>query len=231
MAGHAPWPPSTRPTRWSPAGSPRGVIAEGDRYLVLERAAGRSLRDTGCTQAIAEALGRQLRRVHALDAPGVPTIDDWGPLDIGSAAAESSLPAPLAAQADAYVRRLPPGRPVFVHGDLCAAHVFVDGGKPRLIDWGDAVIADPHYELIQLFRDAFDCDRSLLRAFLRAYRWPVHEDFAHRALSCALTRQAVGLQQHRSMDVFEPIAARFPPEDVATLDELAHLLFATDVES
>ena len=39
-------------------------------------------------------------------------------------------------------------------------------------------------------------------------------------------RQAIGLAQHHTMDVFEPIAALFPLPDIATLDELASELFS-----
>lgn len=51
-------------------------------------------------------------------------------------------------------------------------------------------------------------------------------DFAQRALGQALYRQAIGLMQHHSMDVFEPVAAILPLDDMATLDELATALFA-----
>jgi hypothetical protein len=53
----------------------------------------------------------------------------------------------------------------------------------------------------------------------------VRDDFPRRALAQALRRQAFGLVQHLGMDVFEPIAAAFPLDDIATLDELALALF------
>ena len=87
-------------------------------------------------------------------------------------------------------------------------------------------MTDRHYELIQVYRDAFGCDRALLRAFLEACEWPVDEGFTHRALGMALYRQAVGLLQHHSMDVFEPIAARLPLGEIARLEDLATELFA-----
>ena len=64
-----------------------------------------------------------------------------------------------------------------------------------------------------------------VRAFLDASDWPVTPDFPRQTLGLALYRQAIGLAQHRTMDVFEPIAARIPLNDIATLDELALALF------
>jgi hypothetical protein len=94
-----------------------------------------------------------------------------------------------------------------------------------IIDWGDAMYTDRHSELIQLHRDLFDLDNELLGIFLDASNWPVGKDFSRQALGLALHRQAIGLAQHHSMDVFEPVAARFPLADIETLDDLASLLF------
>ena len=55
--------------------------------------------------------------------------------------------------------------------------------------------------------------------------WPVGKDFARQTLGLALHRQAIGLAQHHGMDVFEPIAALVPLQDIATLDDLATELF------
>lgn len=177
--------------------------------------------------SIAEELGRQVRRIHALSPIGVPTDESWSALDVVTAAGRSSLPPHLAAQAAEYVSRLGEPDRVFLHGDVTDRHVFVaEGGLTGIIDWGDAVVADRHYEIIQVYRALFDCDRDLLKAFLVASEWPMTKDFPHQALGYALIRQAVGLTQHLTMDVFEPIAARFPLADMATLDDLATALFA-----
>ncbi len=139
-----------------------------------------------------------------------------------AAAEQSSLPRHLSAQAQGYLARLGPFDRVFVHGHLAAMHAFVEGGHlTGLIDWGDATVTDRHYELIQIYRDMFECDKELFRTFLAAADWPVGPDFAHRTLGLALVRQAVGLTQHHTMDVFMPIAERYPLHDIATLDELA----------
>jgi hygromycin-B 7''-O-kinase len=51
-------------------------------------------------------------------------------------------------------------------------------------------------------------------------------DFPRQALALALYRQARGIAQHLTMDVFESIAALFPLQDIKTLDELAIEVFA-----
>ncbi|WP_326612073.1 aminoglycoside 3'-phosphotransferase/choline kinase family protein [Streptomyces scopuliridis] len=176
--------------------------------------------------ALAEELGRQVRRVHALPPSGVATDADWPVLDIAEAARRSSLPPHLAAQAADYVTRLRPFDRVFVHGDLTLRHAFVEDGRlTGIIDWGDATVTDRHYELCQVHRAVFHCDKALLRAFLDASDWPAGKDFPRQALGLALYRQAVGLVQHHSMDVFEPVARVLPLDDIGTLDELATELF------
>ena len=83
---------------------------------------------------------------------------------------------------------------------------------------------DRHYEIIQVHRDCFACDKALLRAFLEACEWPLDGEFPRRALGHALHRQAVGLVQHHTMDVFEPVAALLPLGEMKSLDELATAL-------
>jgi hygromycin-B 7''-O-kinase len=71
----------------------------------------------------------------------------------------------------------------------------------------------------------FECDKTLFRVFLEASDWPVGRDFARRTMGLALYRQAVGLSEHHTMDVFRPIADFLPLQEIATLDELATELF------
>jgi hygromycin-B 7''-O-kinase len=200
-------------------------------YLVTARAAGVAAWRAGLAAeqrlSLAAALGTQVRLVHALrPSTDVPRTAEPA-ANAAAAAAHSSLPPHLIAQIDDYLARLGAFDRVFVHGDLVASHVFVENGRlSGIIDWGDATVTDPHYELIQLYRDMFGCDKALFRAFLAASDWPVGKDFPHRTLGLALHRQAVGFAQHRTMDVFEPIAALLPLADFGTLDELATELFA-----
>ena len=212
-----------------------GRLFDDDRapwpYLVTRRLTGlpswRAALSEPQRLALAEAVGHQVRRIHALPPEGVATHDDWNPGDIVAAAAGSSLPSHLVAQVERFLATLAPFDRVFVHGDLTANHVFVEQGRlVGIIDWGDAMVTDRHYELIQVYRDLLGCDKALLRCFLEASDWPVGEGLPRQALGLALHRQAIGLGQHHTMDVFEPIAARFPLQDIVTLEELADVLFA-----
>lgn len=200
-------------------------------YMVTTRMSGLAAREAVLSAdqllSLAEALGRQVRRVHGLRPSGVASHDDWQPVNMEAAARRSSLPPHLIAQIDEFLARLEPFDPVFVHGDLTLGYVFVEDGRlAGIIDWGDAMVTDRHYELIQIHRDVFACDKALLRAFLAASDWPVGRRLPYQALGLALHRQAIGCAQHHSMDVFEPIAALLPLQDIATLDELATELFA-----
>ncbi len=200
-------------------------------YLVTSRLGGEPLwRAELSPQGRAEfasALGRQMRRVHALPAAGVPSAADLRVLKVAAAAAQSSLPAQLVAGVDRYLAGLGPIERVLVHGDLVANHLYVaDGELTGIIDWGDATLTDRHYDLCQLHLDAFAGDKTLLRLFLEASDWPVREDFPHRALGLALIRQATGLAQHQTMDVFEPLPALVALDELTSLEELADALFA-----
>jgi aminoglycoside phosphotransferase len=200
-------------------------------YLVTTRVPGvaswRAALSPDQRRAIAVELGQQVRRIHELPPFGVATDADQPELDVAAAAAQSSLPPHLVAQVDAYVTGLGPFDPVFIHGDIVANHVFVDSDHlTGIIDWGDAMVTDRHVELIQVYRDMFDCDKDLFRVFLDAADWPVDADFPRLALGHALRRQALMRAQHDGGDVFEPIAAAFPLQDIATLDDLATELFA-----
>lgn len=200
-------------------------------YLITTRMSGvaswRAELSTEQRLSLAEELGKQVQRVHTLRSPDVATHADWPTLNLAAAAEQSSLPPHLISQIDDYLARLGSFDRVFVHGDLTANHVFVEDGRfAGIIDWGDAMVTDRHYEIIQLYRDMFGCDKALLRAFLEASDWPTGKDFPRRALGLALHRQAIGLVQHHTMDVFEPIATLLPLQDIGTLDELATELFA-----
>jgi len=200
-------------------------------YLITTRMSGVAWEDAGLSTeqrlSVAADLGRQVRRVHALRPSGVVTDEDWPALNVTAAAEQSSLSPHLIPQIDDYLARLGPFDRVLVHSDLVAAHAFVENGRiTGIIDWGDATVTDRHYELIQPYRDMFDCDKALLRVFLEASDWPVGKDFPRQALGLALYRQALGLAQHLTIDVFEPIAGLLPLQDIGTLDDLATELFA-----
>jgi len=142
--------------------------------------------------SIAEELGHIVSRLHSLPLPdgGVlrPTWEDYTRmLESGRAGCEErhkqwgDIPGHMVSQIEAFVlpiTELVPriGPPVLLHGDLTHDHILVRkvGSVWRtsgLIDFGDAMVGDPLFELI-----AFLGNRELLRAFLRAYRPPLHLD-------------------------------------------------------
>lgn len=159
-------------------------VDEGWPYLVTTRMSGVASQNAELSSqqrvSIAAELGRQVRRVHALRA--LSDFPRRAPaVNVAAAATHSSLPPHLIAQIDDYLARLGPFDNVFVHSDLVANHVYVEDGRMAgIIDWGDAMVTDRHYELIQVYRDMFRCDKALFRVFLEASKWPVGRDFRAR---------------------------------------------------
>lgn len=199
-------------------------------YHVFTRIAGASLEDAELDgdrrMRVASEIGVQLRRIHGLRPSEACRAVAWEPVALTEALARSSLPPHLIEQAPDYVEAMPFAPSRFLHGDLGAQHVFVERGSlTGFVDWGDAVVADPHLELIQIYRGALLCDDALFVTFLDAYGWSVDASFAHRALGHALLRQALGLAQHLGMDVFEPISERWDLTRVPTLEAMASMLF------
>jgi aminoglycoside phosphotransferase (APT) family kinase protein len=113
------------------------------------------------------------------------------------------LPADLVARnrqiAEAALR---PWTPVFTHGDLQAAHVFVDGDRiTGVIDWSDAAPGDALFDLAVLTLGHEEhlgdvcagygapVDRDVIRAWwsfrcLLAIRWLTEHDFDPFAAGC-----------------------------------------------
>ena len=200
-------------------------------YLVTTRMPGATWEDAGLSagakETVAADLGRQVRILHTLKpVAGVATPKTWPTRGIAEAARQTVLPAHLADQADDYVAGTDSSGGVFVHGDLMFRHIFVaDDRLAGTIDRGDALVTDRHYELAQLHLNLFDGDKSLLRSFLDHSNWPVGRGFARRALAQAFRRQAIGLAQHRTMDVFYKLPKLLPLEEIHSLEELAEALF------
>ena len=154
------------------------------------------------------AAGAAVRRLH--DAPLPP----WpgGSLDEKTSSldgectwllANDVLPADLVARnrevAEAALR---PWTPVFMHGDLQVAHVFVDGDEiTGLVDWSEAGRGDAMYDLASLtlghpehLSDVVagygaDVDLDVIRAWwslrsLTAIRWLVEHGFDPYSAGC-----------------------------------------------
>ena len=97
---------------------------------------------------------------------------------------------------------LRPWRPVFIHGDLQLAHVFVDGDEVTgVIDWSEAACGDAMYDLATLTLGhtehlgeviagyGTDVDLDVIRAWwslrsLRGARWLVEHGFDPSAPGC-----------------------------------------------
>ncbi|KTD53450.1 Phosphotransferase enzyme family protein [Legionella santicrucis] len=199
-------------------------------YIISTKISGQSWLNTPLTHEeknnIAMEIGQQLRKIHALPTDSRLKHDhEWSTLNFNSAVEKSILPKHLIPQVDSFIAKLDDFDRCFVNGDMVDMHVFVENGHlTGIIDWGDATITDRHYELGKLL-DTFDWDKRLLRTVIDASNWPVKKNFSKQCLGLALYRQAVGLTQHNSFDVFYKLPDLLSLDDIATLDELADVLF------
>jgi hygromycin-B 7''-O-kinase len=193
-------------------------------YLITERLAGTAIRDLPATLGSIEPLaatqlGEALAHLHTLPPP--PTVASRDPLPaLREGAAERQrgfgLPDHLADAVPDFLRDAS-GQRVLLHADLTADHVFVDSrGMTGIIDWGDAITADPWYELVAVRFDALRGDPDLFTRFLDGYGWPSSPDFATRALQGVLEFQ---------FDAITTIAGVVDLERVPTLPDLADELF------
>ncbi len=202
-------------------------------YLIVTRIPGQSWCEVTMPLderlTLASELGEQLRLVHALPHEELPTIDSWLIGTAGAGARSGQFPADLADQVDGWLESVPVEPPAFVHSDIFVRHPYVLHGRlTGVIDWGDAMAADPHVELGKIHLDVFEGDKRLLRALLDAYGWPVDDDFARRALAMALRRHAQILGQHGGGDVFYRVPDLIAGQTMVNLDELAEALFGLE---
>lgn len=212
-----------------------GELFPGDEqpipYLILSRILGRDWHEAGSAfdvrVQIATDLGTQLRLIHALPIDGLPTIETWCDRTIADGARRGAFPAHLIDRVDEWVAAIPMGSPAFVHSDLFARHPFIERGQlSGIIDWGDAMAADPHVELGKLHLDVFEGDTRLLSALLDAYGWPVADDFTRRCLAMALRRHTQIHGQHGSGgDMFYRVPELILGNPIESLDQLADVLF------
>jgi hygromycin-B 7''-O-kinase len=193
-------------------------------YLITTRIGGDPWRTAATTpdaqRALARQLGTVMRAVHALPHPPA-LVRERDPLaELRATSAErhrvwGTLPPHLVTQIDGYLAALSPERRL-VHADLHADHLFTNGTRlTGVIDWADALVCDPYYELPALHLGTFGGRPALLREFLAGYGWAVGPDFARRAMTMALLHQ---------FDVLEPLA-RSGLDSVATLEDLAAQLW------
>lgn len=136
-------------------------------YLITTRLAGTAMRDLELSDidsgAVARQMGEMTARLHQLSPPPAFKARTLLPALRANAAERLrrfGLPDRLVEQVPSFLEdALPPS--VFVHADLTADHLFVEGGRlVGVIDWGDATVAGPYYELVALFFDASPGGRS-----------------------------------------------------------------------
>lgn len=192
-------------------------------YLITTRCRGVAIRELELAGsdavAVARRLGEVTASIHQLAPP--PAVRDRDLLPrLRATAVERltnfGLPHRLVQQVPSFLEDALPAS-ALVHADLTADHVFIEGGRlASVIDWGDAMFADPYYELVALYFDAFACRRSLLNDFLDAYGWSRDDCFSRRALQAVLEFQFNPLDSvRRLVDL----------DRVQTLDEVATRLF------
>lgn len=193
-------------------------------YLIVQRLRGVAWRDAALAPAqrasVARSVGAALRAVHGIDASGTTgLLPDWV-ATAGRHAADrhrawGTLPDRLVEHIDGYLTAYRSPEKALVHADVTEDHIFTaDGRLTGIIDWGDAMVTDPFYDLAALHLGAFGGDRALLAAALDGYGWPVERDFARHALQVAL--------MHR-FDVFAGVAGEIAA--ATSLDDLAGRLF------
>ncbi len=174
------------------------------------RALGRLGEPSTASSAAWTAAGAAVRRLHDAPLPpwtGPSLEEKAASLDTECAwlLANDVLPTDLVTRnrqvAEAALR---PWRPVFMHGDLQIAHVFVDGDEVTgVIDWSEAGQGDAMYDLASLTLGhpehlgdvmagyAADVDLDVIRAWwslrsLTAIRWLVEHGFDPAAPGCEI---------------------------------------------
>jgi hygromycin-B 7''-O-kinase len=226
-----------------------GALYEDDGwrwpFLIMSAMPGKDVRSIGgaidrrSMERVASFVGSTMRRLH--DLPVVergPLVHSTYADLINDRTAKSerdhiawrSLPERPATQVRDYVwnRRelVDPDRSPrrLIHGDLHGGNVFVvatrDGWYPTgVVDFNDAMIGDPRYDLVSLQLKAFRADKSLLRIALDAYGWEeIGSDWTERMMAFTLVHD---------YDMIEPVVSAYPGalEGAGNLNEVADLLW------
>ncbi|MGI5244542.1 phosphotransferase family protein [Dactylosporangium sp. CA-139066] len=129
-------------------------------YLLTQRVPGLDAAAAGAADArLFEELGRELAKLHQLPPPPRLPVDA-APLDpwalVSDLRAEGRLDQEGAEWLSGWFDRLAPKVPiaplrVAIHGDVAPQNIMVArGALAGLVDWGDAMIADPATEFAKL---------------------------------------------------------------------------------
>ncbi len=157
-------------------------LDEGGRAVVHRLVPGRPLRLEELTAGpgLSAGLGRALGALHQLPTSIVenagrpvydaPTYRQRRQAEVDEAAKTGKVPNGLLRRWEKKLEdvRLWRFQPTVVHGDLTASHVLVhDGDVSGILDWGDAMVADPADDLAWLLVAAPpDAVESILEAYL-----------------------------------------------------------------
>lgn len=202
-------------------------------YLAMRRLEGEPLEELlprvapDARREAMRGLGAAVAALHALDAGGFPsTVGDF---DAFLARQEAEVVAVERARGapprwleplERFVRATPRGRPgrALLHTELGPGHVLaeLDGERIELrglIDWVDAMVGDPGYDLAAVAFFIARGDGELLAAFLDGYGWtdPRGEALGRRLMRYLLLHRYAPLRW---------LLARRPVTGARTIDDL-----------
>jgi len=223
------------------------IVFEGEvggwRYLIMTCVAGCPLEtvwagvDTAGRERVLAGIGRMIARLRSLPVTGLDELAvDWSPfVEVRAEAAartqlERGLPKRLAEQIPAYIEAARPFiatgfRPALLLADITGEHVLLHerGGSWEIagcVDFGDAMVGDPDYEIVAPGTGIAAGDGALLRALLVAagYR---EQDFGE-----ALRRRFMAYTLMHLYAGVEDLRRTVPDAAAAeSIEELARVLW------
>ncbi len=163
-------------------------VLEGWTYYVATRLPGQPIDavwdelDARARLRLAAALGEAIGQLHRVDGSPVAAVTEpWAEFRPAQRARcldqerSKGLPADRLAELEVYLRRLdeipePSPLPALLHTEIGPSHVLVDDGRlTGLIDFGDAMVGDPEYDLAPVGMFVTRGDAAAFRAFGEAY--------------------------------------------------------------
>lgn len=211
-------------------------IGEGSigawRYLVMRRLCGVPLEivlpSLGWRERVSVlgALGEAIAVMHSMSTAMLPSCEPSFDAFVARRMSERHATAsragePWASLLAAHVRETTPrgSRRVLLHTELGPSHVLARGARlTGLIDFVDAMIGDPEYDLAALAFFVTRGDARGFAAFLDGYGWPREE--RGLPLSRRLLRYLV---LHRYANLPWMMRMRPTPAEARTCDDLARV--------
>jgi hygromycin-B 7''-O-kinase len=223
------------------------IVSDGEvggwSYLIMTRVAGSPLErawagvDTAGREQVLAGIGGMIARLRSLPVAGLDELTvDWSSFVESRAEGaarvqlDRGLPKRLAEQIPAYIEAARPFiatgfRPALLLADITGEHVLLHerGGSWEIagcVDFGDAMVGDPDYEIVAPGTGIAAGDGALLRALLLAagYREEVlGETLRRRLMAYTLMHLYAGVEDLR----------RTVPDAAAaeSIEELARVLW------